>query len=106
MLHCLQAIEGVLKIRKIILKVKSHLYWIEFRFIARSEHWFDLVRFYLDIFGHLVEMSDARGDEKELDVLEPGEGEGVDGLDRVVIDHHHRDVLWPSEGVSRQGVDS
>ena len=51
-------------------------------------------------------MSDARGDEKELDVLEPGEGEGVDGLDRVVIDHHHRDVLWSSEGVSRQGVDS
>ena len=40
-----------------------------------------------------MEMSDARGDEKELDVLEPGEGEGVDGLDRVVIDHHHRDVL-------------
>ena len=51
-------------------------------------------------------MSDARGDEKELDVLESGEGEGVDGLDRVVIDHHHRDVLRPSEGVSRQGVDS
>ena len=53
-----------------------------------------------------MEVSDARGDEKELDVLEPGEGEGVNGLDGVVIDHHHRDVLRPSEGVSRQGVDS
>ena len=32
-------------------------------------------------------MLDTGGEEEELDVLEPGEGKGVDDLDRVVVDH-------------------
>ena len=32
-------------------------------------------------------MFDTGGEEEELDVLEPGEGKGVDDLDRVVVDH-------------------
>ena len=32
-------------------------------------------------------MFDTGGKEEELDVLEPGEGEGVDDLDWVVVDH-------------------
>ena len=32
-------------------------------------------------------MLDTGGEEEKLDVLEPGEGEGVDDLDGVVVDH-------------------
>ena len=34
-----------------------------------------------------MQMFHTGGQQQELDVLEPGEGEGVDDLDRVVVDH-------------------
>ena len=73
-------------------------------------------------------MFDTGGEEEKLDMLEPGEGKGVDDLDGVVvdhlvifviqseswkytasiivIDHQHRDVLGACECVTRDGVDS
>ena len=32
-------------------------------------------------------MFDTGGEEEKLDMLEPGEGKGVDDLDGVVVDH-------------------
>ena len=77
---------------------------------------------------HHVQMFDTGGEEEKLDVLEPGEGEGVDDLDGVVVDHlvifviqcesrkytasiivvdhQHRDVLGARESVTLDGVDS
>ena len=46
------------------------------------------------------------GQQQELDVLEPGEGEGVDDLDGVVVDHQHRDVLRTRKRVTLDRVDS
>ena len=34
-----------------------------------------------------MQMFHTGGQQQELDVLEPGEGEGVDDLDGVVVDH-------------------
>ena len=53
-----------------------------------------------------MQMFHTGGQQQELDVLEPGEGEGVDDLDGVVIDHQHRDVLRTRKRVTLDRVDS
>ena len=47
-----------------------------------------------------MKVSDAGRHQQELDVLQAGEGEGVDGSDGVVIDDQHGDVLRACEGVA------
>lgn len=53
---------------------------------------------------HCVEMSDAGGYKQELDTLESSKGEGVNGLDGVVIDDQHGNILRGSKCISRQSV--
>ena len=53
-----------------------------------------------------MQMFHTGGQQQELDVLEPGEGEGVDDLDGVVVDHQHRDVLRTRKRVTLDRVDS
>ena len=53
-----------------------------------------------------MQMFHTGGQQQELDVLEPGEGKGVDDLDGVVVDHQHRDVLRTRKRVTLDRVDS
>ena len=47
-----------------------------------------------------MEMPHTGGHQQKLDILQAGEGEGVDGSDGVVIDDQHGDVLRACEGVA------
>ena len=52
-----------------------------------------------------MEMPHTGGHQQKLDILQAGEGEGVDGSDGVVIDDQHGDVLRACEGVAWEDFD-
>ena len=48
-----------------------------------------------------MQMSHTGRHQKELDLLEASEGEGVNSLDRIVIDDQHGEMFRPGKCIAR-----